>query len=178
MQLKEDTPKNPTSSLILSLFCEQESADIVFEVCDQQQKSPYNPKRAKASSGTYHAHRLILKQHSTELAALCATSEGMTPVVIDGAKPSVFRHFLYYLYGGEISEDDFVKYAKDLISIAAKYGVPNLKLEAEWWYVRSTKISVDNVVENLSLAHATNCARLKEVLMDFIAEKKDEVMKT
>lgn len=137
LQLKEYIPKNPAYKMMLNLFCNEESADIVFEVCNQLQKRPGDQKRAKTSSDTYHAHRCILQQYSTELAALCATSEGKAPVIIDDIKPAVFHQFLYYLYGGEIKEDDFVEHGKDLISVADKYGVPNLKLEAEAWYLRA-----------------------------------------
>lgn len=176
MQLGEYIPKNPTSRLILNLFCQQESADIVFEV-QQQKRTGNRKKRAKTSSVTYHAHRLILQQYSTEIAALCATSEGLNPIIVTDVKPEVFRHFLYYLYGGQISEDEFVEHSKDLINIADKYGVTNLKLESEVWYVHSTTFSMHNLIDNLLYADATNCALLKEVLMDFIVENKEEVLR-
>jgi len=179
MQLKEFIPKNPVSSMILNLFCDEESADIVFELYEEQQNNKASTrKRARTSSSAklFHAHRFILRHHSTELAALCATSEGMTPIIINDVKPAVFRHLLYYVYGGEIDEDEFVMHAKDLINAADRYGVTNLKLEAEVWYVHSTKITIENVIDNLLYADAMNCALLKEVLMDFIVETKEEVM--
>ena len=175
LQLKEYIPKNPTSTMILNLFNNQDSADVVFEVCEQRKRSN-DRKRAKASTHTFHAHRFILQHYSTELAALCATSEGMTPAIVDDVKPEVFRHLLCYVYGGEIGEEDFVQHAKDLIKTADKYGVANLKLEAEVWYVQSTKITIENVIDNLLYADAMNCALLKEALMDFMVEKKVEVM--
>jgi hypothetical protein len=179
MQLKEFIPKNPVSSMILNLFCDEESADIVFELYEEQQNNKASTrKRARTSSSAklFHAHRFILRHHSTELAALCATSEGMAPIIVDDVKPSVFRHLLYYVYGGEIHDDEFVIHAKDLINAADRYGVTNLKLEAEVWYVHSTKITIENVIDNLLYADAMNCALLKEVLMDFIVETKEEVM--
>jgi len=175
LQLKEYIPKNPTFRMILNLFNNQDSADIVFEVCEQR-KITNDRKRAKASTNTFHAHRFILQHYSTELAALCATSEGMTSAIVDDVKPEVFRHLLYYVYGGEIGEEDFIQHAKDLINSADKYGVTNLKLEAEVWYVQSTKITIENVIDNLLYADAMNCALLKEALMDFMVEKKVEVM--
>eukprot|EP00985_Skeletonema_marinoi_P010607 scaffold4961_cov124-Skeletonema_marinoi.AAC.12 len=110
LKLKEYIPKNPTSTVILNLFNNKDSADIVFEVCEQRKRTN-DRKRAKASTHTFHAHRLILQNYSTELAALCATSEGMTPAIVDDVKPEVFRHLLYYVYGGEIGEEDFVQHA-------------------------------------------------------------------
>jgi len=45
----------------------------------------------------------------------------------------------------------------------------NLKLEAEAAYVKSTKITMDNVMDNLLYADAKNCALLKEAVMNFLS---------
>ena len=50
-----------------------------------------------------------------------------------------------------------------------------LKLEAEAAFVTSETITFDNVIDNLLYADATNCALLKEAVMDFIAENGEEV---
>mmetsp|Transcript_13597 Transcript_13597/g.20470 ORF Transcript_13597/g.20470 Transcript_13597/m.20470 type:complete len:410 (-) Transcript_13597:1359-2588(-) len=178
MQLDEFIPKNPVSSFILKLFNDENSADVVFEICEHQKSdSESDRKRAKTfTEKLYHAHRFILQHYSAELAALCATSDGMTPIIITDVKPEVFRHLLYYVYGGEISDDDFAVHEKDFINAADKYGVTNLKLEAEVWYVNNTEITIDNVIDNLLYADAMNCALLKEAVMDFIVENKEEVM--
>ena len=42
--------------------------------------------------------------------------------------------------------------------------------------MQSTKITIENVIDNLLYADAMNCALLKEALMDFMVEKKVEVM--
>jgi len=90
----------------------------------------------------------------------------------------VFHLLLHYVYGGEISDKEFVDNAKDLINAGDKYGVTNLKLEADVWYVNNTEISIDNVIDNLLYAHAKNCALLKESVMDFIlVENKQEVLR-
>ncbi len=180
MQRNEFIPKNPTSSIILKLFDDENSSDIVFEICEQQNQSENSTsngrKRAKKSAAKlYHAHRFILQHYSPELSALCATSDGMIPIMINDTKPEVFRHLLYYVYGGEITEDDFVGHERELINAADKYGVTNLKLEAEGWYVNNTDITIENVIDNLLYAHAMNCALLKESVMDFIVENKKTV---
>ncbi|KAL7453640.1 hypothetical protein ACHAWC_005293 [Mediolabrus comicus] len=179
MQLAEFIPNNPTSSIMLKLFGDEKTADVVFEISENQ-KSAENEsmsrKRAKKiSSANFHAHRLILQHHSPELAALCATSQGMTPILINDIKSEVFRYLLYYVYGGEISEEEFKTYAKDLINAADKYGVTNLKLEAEVWYVHNAEVAVDNVIDNLLYADAMNCALLKERVMDFIVKHRKKV---
>lgn len=83
---------------------------------------------------------------------------------------------LYYVYGGEISDEEFLGNERELINAADKYGVTNLKLEAEGWYVNNTDITIDNVIDTLLYAHAMNCALLKESVMDFIVENKQEVL--
>ena len=65
---------------------------------------------------------------------------------------------------------------KDFINAADKYGVTNLKLEAEVRYVNNTEITIDNVIDNLLYADAMNCALLKESVMDFIVENKGPVI--
>ena len=178
IQLEEFIPKNPASSIMLKLFNDEISADIVFEICEQQKSdSESDRQRAKTSAAKlYYAHRLILQHYSAELSALCTTSDGMTPIVITDVKPEVFRHLLYYVYGGDISDDDFAVHEKDFINAADKYGVTNLKLEAEVWYVNNTEITIDNMIDNLLYADAMNCALLKESVMDFIVENKEEVI--
>ena len=177
MQLAEFIPNNPASSIMLKLFGDEKTADVVFEISENQKsEGSKSTKRAKISSANFYAHRFILQHHSPELAALCDTSEGMAPILINDVKADVFHHLLYYVYGGEISEEEFKTYAKDLINAADKYGVTNLKLEAEVWYVHNAEVAVDNVIDNLLYADAMNCALLKETVMDFIVRNKKEVM--
>jgi speckle-type POZ protein len=180
MELNEFFPKNKTSSIMLKLFNDENSADVVFEICEQQQNqsiSESDRKRARTSTAKlYHAHRLILQHYSSELSALCATSDDMTPIIITDVKPEVFRHLLYYVYGGEITEEEYVDNERDIINAADKYGVTNLKLEAEVWCVKNTEVTIENMIDTLLYAHAMNCALLKESVMDFILEHKQEVV--
>ena len=179
MELDQCIPKNPASTIMLKLFNDENSADVVFEICEQNNQSESESYRKKAKTSTaklYHAHRLILQHYSQELSDLCATSDGMTPIVISDVKPEVFRHLLYYVYGGEITEEEYVDNERDLINAADKYGVTNLKLEAEGWFVNNTDITIDNVIDTLLYAHAMNCALLKETVIDFIVENKQDVL--
>ncbi len=66
----------------------------------------------------------------------------------------------------------FHSHANELIDAADKYGVVNLKLEAEVRFVEATTFTMDNVMDNLLYAESKNCALLKESVMDFIAENK------
>ena len=76
-----------------------------------------------------------------------------------------------------MSDEDMEANAKDIIDAADRYGVSNLKLEAEASYVQSTTFTVENVLENLLFADSKNCALLKEAAMDFIVENSADAMK-
>ncbi|KAL7527599.1 hypothetical protein ACHAWF_002238 [Thalassiosira exigua] len=167
-------PQNPLSKMILEKFMDESSADVVFEVgggC----RSGVSPKRAKASPTTFYAHRFILQECSPILAELCTSEEGLTPITISDIEPYVFRHLLFYIYGGEVGIADMEANAKNIIDAADKFGVVNLKVEAEACYVKRTQIDVDNMLENILYADSKNCALLKEAVMDFIVENGDEV---
>ena len=65
--------------------------------------------------------------------------------------------------------------ARDIIDAADKYGVVNLKLEAEASLVTSTTITIENMLDNLLYASSKNCALLQEAVLDFVVENSDEV---
>ena len=67
-------------------------------------------------------------------------------------------------------------YAKDIIDAADRYGVVNLKLEAEAYFVESTIITFDNMMDHLHFAASKNCALLQEAVLDFVVENSGEVL--
>ena len=83
---------------------------------------------------------------------------------------------LYYAYGGKLSDEDLKNNAKDIINACDKYGVVHLKLEAETAYVKSTTITIDNMMDNLLYADSKNLALLKEAVMDYIVANKDDII--
>lgn len=181
MELDEFIPKNPLAATMLKLFMDEESSDVIFELTNEG-KNAKKRKRGKMSSSSvqFYAHRFILEHTSSELAALCESSpeEGLnSPILINDIKTEVFRGLLYYTYGGNITEQFFFANRKDVIDAADKYGVVNLKLEAEAWYCHTTKITTENVIDNLLYADSKNLALLKEAVMDYIVKNKKKVMK-
>ena len=86
-----------------------------------------------------------MKNNASALYEMCRGSSdvGITTVSITDVKPEVFKFMLYYTYGGKLSEEDLSNNAKDIINACDKYGVVNLKLEAEACYVKSTEITMD-----------------------------------
>ena len=161
-------PSNPICKHILNKFMDEESADVVFEVVGRESET----------STTFYAHRFILQDFSTTLAELCKPSDGgeSTPIAIADIEPGVFKHILYYMYGGEISDEELEANAKEIIDACDKYGVVSLKLEAEACYVKTTQFSVDNMIDNLLYADSKNLALLKEAMMDYIVANKNSIM--
>lgn len=170
-------PDNPFSTTMLEMFMDEQSADVVFEVYNEQKGLDNDRKRAKTAPSTFYAHRLILKKCASTLAELCgAGRDHLTPIPITDVKPHIFHHMLYYVYGGKLAYDDMKFHVKEIIDAADRYGIVHLKLEAEACLVNSTPISADNVMEHLLYADSKNCALLKEAVMDFIVENDVHVL--
>ena len=87
-----------------------------------------------------------------------------------------FKHMIYYAYGGKLSDEYLEANAKDMIEACDKYGVVHLKLEAEACYVKSTEITIDNMMDNLLYADSKNLAQLKETVMDFMIKNKHRII--
>ena len=168
-------PSNPINKNVLELFMDEETADIVFEVGGEQQKG--KRKKAKTSTTNFHAHRSILKK-CAPLYEMCGKSDdgGITTVSITDVKPEIFKHMIYYAYGGKLSEDELKNNAKDIIDACDKYGVVHLKLEAEAYYVKSNEITMENMMDNLLYADSKNLALLKEAVMDYIVANKKRII--
>jgi hypothetical protein len=174
--LPQFIPENPFCNNMIQIFNDEESADIVFAVGEHQSKNS-TTKVAKIAPAIFHAHRVIITACSAILADLCQSKgDPTTPIEITDVCPGVFRYLLYYIYGGKIPDDDMKSHAKEIIDAADRYGVSTLKLEAEACLVEGTTFSLENVKELLLYAESKNCALLKEVAMDFLVSKKDEVI--
>lgn len=172
-------PDNPLNKIILKKFMHEESADVIFEVDDDSKTEKTSSKKRSKTSTTFFAHRFILNDISCTFAELCKQSkeENITTVSITDVKPGIFKHMLHYGYGGELSDDDLNNNAKLIIDAADRYGMISLKLKAEVHYVESTKINIDNMMDNLLYADSKNLALLNEAVMDFIVENELEVAK-
>ena len=126
----------------------------------------------------FHAHKFVLKTcaKGSILASLCDDCDDETPVPITDVAPKVFRLMLRYVYGGDILADKWKDHAKDLLEASDKYGLTNLKIEAEAWYVKLLKFSVGDVVETVAYAENMNCFLLKEAAIDFIVANAKAVL--
>ena len=168
-------PKNPLVSMIREMFLDEETADVCFEIISRSEENE-NGIIEEVPFVSFHAHSLILKTCAPMLAALFGSpSHGeVATASITDIKPEVFRHLLWYVYGGRVPQGDLKTHAIDIIEAADKYSVVNLKLEAEAAYVQATTITTLNALDNLLYADAKNCALLKEVVIDFLADNSKQ----
>jgi hypothetical protein len=174
-------PENPSRNIVQEkMFMDEEFADVVFEVGGQQFKNDDATKKAKISPVRFPAHRLVLcKSSSSTLAELCRSVGDKTtsPIHIPDVSPDVFRHLLFHLYGGKVADDDMKSHANEILDVADRFGVVDLKLVAEACVVETTVFTIDNLMDLLLYADSKNCALLKEAAIDFILQNMGEVGK-
>lgn len=135
-------PKNAFARNMLRSFLDEDTSDVVFEVSNRARGAEENQDQSPKSV-LFHAHKLILQfcAGGSTLASLCEDCEKSEPVPLMNTDPLVFRPMLYYLYGGDIGAGLWKSRSKDLIDVADRYGVKDLKIEAEAWYVKHHAIS-------------------------------------
>ncbi len=174
-------PDNPSMcNIIQDLFMDVDYADVVFEVGGRG-CATNEAKRPKNSSTKFYAHKLILRKAAPQLAELCISDESQSPLHIEipNMSPDIFKDMLLYIYGRPIPGFGYhTPRTKEIIEAADKYGITNLKLEAEAYYVASLPITAENVLEHLLFADSMNCALLKEAVMDFILANSCELLTT
>ena len=100
----------------------------------------------------------------------------VTNVPITDVTPEIFRHMLYYIYGGEVPKEELEGNTQDIIDACDKYGVVHLKLEAEACYVKTIQLSIEDLMDNLLYADSKNLALLKEAVMDYIVANKNSII--
>ena len=157
-------PKNRFVQNMQKLFLDEDTADMSFQVRTQ----------------VFYAHKLVLRVCVNEsiLATLCEDCDESSPAPISDVDPRVFRHMLCHVYGGYISASEWKDCSKDLIEAADKYGLSNLKIEAEGWYVNHLIFTAGDAVEALTYATDKNCFLLKEAAINFIVANASDVLAT
>ena len=157
-------PENPICKGMLSMFLNEKSSDIRFEFKTQQ------------GTSSCHAHFFILEACAPYLAELCGKHDNSNPFPIGNVQYEIFHQLLFYVYGGKINETFYETNSAELIDAADKYGVTNLKLEAEVWHVKLHDITLSNVVDSLLWADSKHLALVKEQVMNFVMENKKDVI--
>ncbi len=112
--LKKFIPKNPCQNMLQKKFLDEETSDVCFEVSSSDSKND-GSKKSKASD-LFHAHRSILEICAPMLAALFAPRKDDESAIasITDVEPDIFRHLLFYVYGGSVPEEVLKQNAKEL----------------------------------------------------------------
>ena len=171
-------PENPFLQYLLKDFGNEETGDVEYEVGGSIESAQGRCKRGKTLTATFYAHHYILRLSAPALADMCKPGDESSPTTIDNVQPQIFKHLLFYCYGGKIGKEDLQSNAKDIIEAADRFGIVHLKLEAEACYVKAIDLALDNILEVVTYADSKNLALLKEHCMDFLSSaNKMEVAK-
>ncbi|EJK72127.1 hypothetical protein THAOC_06373 [Thalassiosira oceanica] len=168
-------PSNPFCKNMLEGFNNEEMSDVTFEVGGEVESAANRRKRAKTTASMFHAFHAILRLNAPSLADMCRP-EDEAAVPINGVDPEVFKIVLYFCYGGTVSEEELAANANAIIEAADRFGIVNLKLQAEAVLTEQTEITVDNMLDNLLYANSKNLALFQEKIMDFVAENGDKIV--
>lgn len=153
-------PPNPLANKILALCESATDSDVSFSVQNEVIK----------------AHSLILKLNAPVLAEFFQNN---TTLIINDAPADVFKVALSYVYGNcELDDATMVKFGKDLITVADKYELLQLKEIVEHALVRNCVIRKTNVSDYILFAAAKNCPMLKEYAVSFFVLNAQDVLKS
>ena len=125
------------------------------------------------------AHKCILGMQESNLLTLVDDSSPTdSEVTIDGADPALFQTMIRFHYTEELPPDfDDCKDAINLLKLADKYGVVNLKMLIEARIVEnSALLSVESCVDLLLLSESHNCALLREASMNVLVENMQHII--
>ena len=169
-------PSNPFSDNMLKVFFNnEEKSDVKFEVGGERESATNRRKRTKTTATTFYASRVILDVNAPALADMCKPGDEAV-VPINSVDPEVFKMVLYFCNGGTIGEEELAANTKAIIEAADRFGIVNLKLQAEATLTEKTEITVENLLDNLLYANSKNLALYQEKIMDFVAENGDKIV--
>ena len=125
------------------------------------------------------AHKTILAMLQSELQSLIENSSD-AQVYIEGADPRLFETMIRFHYTQDLPSDFKDKQdAVNLLKLADKYGVVNLKMLLEARIVESKVVlSPESCVNILLLSESHNCALLREAAMSMLVGNMQHIIET
>ena len=171
-------PRNPFADQMFQLFMDEETSDISFNVQSPTLVDSNEDSAPAHSKEVFYAHKLVLKTCAKGSILDTLSDAEELPVPIIDVSPEVFRIMLFHVYGGEITADVWKTHVKDVLEASDKYGLTNLKIEAEAWYVKLQKFTPSDVVEAVAYADKMNCFLLKEAATNYIVANAVDVLST
>ena len=167
IQPKQEIEYNFSSSSLVSnmlkLFDDVKMIDIAF----------------RFPSKYIFAHTFVLQVMAPDLFGTLGNpvnEDEMKVIPMKDCNPDVFYHVVRYLYGGGLPKKEFIlEHGMQLIDMANKFGITDLKLEIEAMLVSSQVINLSNVIEYFSFSDAKDCALLHEYAISMLMARKDDV---
>ena len=133
-------------SAFINIFLERlienlkSNVEILIIVDSNEDSAPAHSKEV------FYAHKLVLKTSAKGSILDTLSDAEELPVPIIDVSPEVFRIMLFHVYGGEITADVWKTHVKDVLEASDKYGLTNLKIEAEAWYVKLQKFTPSIII--------------------------------
>jgi len=122
------------------------------------------------------AHKCIIKSNAKDFYVMCEGYSKSSPMIIADVDKVIFGILIRSLYGGGVFPEEWQKYSEPILEAASKYGFDTLKSEAEVWYSKSLKFTVDNVIEKFMEADGKNYSLVKAAAKQFIMNHGKEVV--
>jgi speckle-type POZ protein len=159
-------PPSPLSAKMLKLLKSSEDADVSFTVGKQTFLAHNNI--IKASSP-------ILANYSNRIAGPGRKAKATIEKSIQDISPEVFQITLEHIYSGNYpTDEDAIKYGKELINAANKLDLVELKMAVENILVQERVVTKKNVSKYIVFADSKCCRLLKEYALSyFVLHCKD-----
>lgn len=122
------------------------------------------------------AHKCIIKSNAKDFYVMCEGYSKSSPMIIADVDKVIFGILIRSLYGGGVFPEEWQKHSEPILEAASKYGFDTLKSEAEVWYSKSLKFTVDNVIERFMEADGKNYTLVKLAAKKFIIEHGKKVV--
>ena len=155
-------PKSKLAKKMMKLLESGERSDASFKVGDR----------------IFPVHSIILHNNAPILANHL-NQDQTSEFIIEGISSSVFWMVLAYVYAEQYPSDEKVlKYGKEIIDVANKYELPDLKMAVEHVLVRERILTTKNVCDYILFADAKSCPFLKEYAITFLRANAKEVLQS
>jgi len=178
-----DKGKNPTSATPSNNLHQRNKrrkklCDDLGQVLANKEFS-FSDIQLNCQEKVFPCHQFILAARSPVFKAMLQADmkEKQTKeIFIEDFNSKTVAEMLYFMYTGDISLDDMGDVASDLLRVAAKYQLDDLKEMCEEKLV--SNLSVENSIESLVLGDSHNASKLKRMALDLIAKNMKKIVKT
>lgn len=152
------------NGILSALWKDRRGADVAFNVKGKQ----------------IDAHKFLLTVHAPDLLTdFCDSCDMTNPLPIEDVHHAIFQAMIdHAAYGRNIPLSMWEEHTKGILEASNKYGFKTLKSEAERWYMKSEKLTIDTVIDELLYAISHNLPILKKAAIDFIVKHAEEVIKS